>query len=235
MKKMGSRCTPLYDTEYAETDNFGERWGVETNETCTGDAAFCPWHHHTATSLTNPVYIAASGLWYDGGGYVAQWDFTPETARKISKELQETAWLDEHTSAVFVEFTVYNANINLFSFVYFLVEFSPTGNIEPLPMVYTFKLYDYTSAEDVQAITVSLFYVLFVMSLLYFLIREIDDMKRSGAKYLLSAGNWLEICIIACSVLSLVAYMARKISVEAMSLELEDAQEKGTFDLINFI
>lgn len=41
--------------------------------------------------------------------------------------LFENAWLDQYTRAIFVEFTVYNANVNLFCIVTVLMETSAGG------------------------------------------------------------------------------------------------------------
>ena len=48
------------------------------------------------------------------------------TSAKLD-ELATSDWLDVRTRAVFVEFTLYNANVNLYGSVIMLVEFLSTG------------------------------------------------------------------------------------------------------------
>ena len=43
------------------------------------------------------------------------------------QELEDHDWLDVNSRAVFLEFTVYNANVNLFGSVIMLIEFMSTG------------------------------------------------------------------------------------------------------------
>lgn len=43
------------------------------------------------------------------------------------KDAQDNGWLDQRTRAVFLEFTVYNPNVNLFASVVLLTEFLTTG------------------------------------------------------------------------------------------------------------
>lgn len=43
------------------------------------------------------------------------------------ESLSRSRWLDSHTRAVFVEFTVYNANVNLFCVVTLLFETAAIG------------------------------------------------------------------------------------------------------------
>ncbi|XP_072040128.1 uncharacterized protein [Amphiura filiformis] len=230
---LSVHCKPPYAFKVEEKAEFGTGWMDWTNKTCSkSDESYCPWSYYSAATLVNPTFFGKTGTTYAGGGYIAQWDFTQENAESQLQILKDNNWLDEYTIAVFVEFTVYNANVNLFSYVSYVLEFSAVGNIEPYPVVQTFRLYAYTSAEDIAAITTTLTFVLFVLSLLYFVIREIDDMKRSGKKYLFSVSNWLELCIIISSITVLLAYMIRKVSADSTSLALQDAQEEG--DYVNF-
>jgi hypothetical protein len=43
------------------------------------------------------------------------------------KELRKDVWLDVHSRGVFLEFTVYNPNLNLFGSMIMLVEFMKSG------------------------------------------------------------------------------------------------------------
>jgi hypothetical protein len=51
---------------------------------------------------------------YGGGGYVQDLTSTKDSTLEILKFLKMNKWLDRGTRAVFLDFTVYNANINLF-------------------------------------------------------------------------------------------------------------------------
>ena len=226
---LETRCRPTYSFKVEEKDEFSNGWKATSEDEAPScdDEEFCPWKHSSSRSLSNPRFQGKNSVKYDGGGYVTQWDFDKENAIRTMRDLQESKWVDESTAAVFVEFTLYSANINLFGYVSYVLQFSSTGNIDPQPTLHTFRLYDYTSSEDIQAIMVTLTYVIFVMTLLYFMIREIDDMKRSGKGYLLSAGNWLEMMIIATGIMVLLGYMVRKVLADSVSRELQEANETG--------
>ena len=71
------------------------------------------WVYQTEKALDG------SGHWgqissYSGGGYVQNLELTKAKSLAIVDELMQNLWLDRGTRAVFVDFTVYNANINLF-------------------------------------------------------------------------------------------------------------------------
>lgn len=51
---------------------------------------------------------------YAGGGYVQNLALNKEESKAIIADLKSNLWLTRGTRAVFTDFTVYNANINLF-------------------------------------------------------------------------------------------------------------------------
>lgn len=73
----------------------------------------CRWGHSTEDELDG------SGHWgllshYDGGGYVQNLGSYRAEAEAVLSYLQENLWIDRGTRAVFIDFTVYNANVNFF-------------------------------------------------------------------------------------------------------------------------
>ena len=64
------------------------------------------------------------------------------TSAKLD-ELAMTDWLDLRTRAVFVEFTLYNANVNLYGSVIMLIEFLSTGSTVFMEEVKVFRLSSY--------------------------------------------------------------------------------------------
>jgi len=54
---------------------------------------------------------------YGGGGYTQVLPLTPNEAKEVIQYLKDNLWIDRATRAVFIDFTVYNANINLFCVV----------------------------------------------------------------------------------------------------------------------
>lgn len=52
--------------------------------------------------------------WYAGSGYVLTLSQDQNTTIDLIQYLFDNLWIDRGTRAVFLDFTVYNANINLF-------------------------------------------------------------------------------------------------------------------------
>jgi len=64
---------------------------------------------------------------FQGGGYTFNFRRDPRVTTAKLAELSASDWLDVRTRAVFVEFTLYNANVNLYGSVIMLIEFLSTG------------------------------------------------------------------------------------------------------------
>ena len=52
---------------------------------------------------------------YRGGGFVINLSADQDTTLSIIEDLMNNLWITRGTRAIFVDFTIYNANINLFS------------------------------------------------------------------------------------------------------------------------
>jgi len=61
-------------------------------------------------------------------------------SKAIIDELKEGLWITRGTRFVSVDFTVYNANINLFCIVTITFEYAATGGILPTVSIRTVKL-----------------------------------------------------------------------------------------------
>lgn len=84
---------------------------------------FFRYKYQTAEKLEN-WYTWGIVSYYPGGGYIVDLSNTTNESHKIIEHLKNTIWIDRGTRAVIIEFTVYNANINMFcSIKYFSIFF----------------------------------------------------------------------------------------------------------------
>lgn len=51
---------------------------------------------------------------YSGGGFYQDLPTDLEGSKNVLKELKENLWINRGTRAILIDFTVYNANLNLF-------------------------------------------------------------------------------------------------------------------------
>jgi hypothetical protein len=77
---------------------------------------------------------------YGGGGFVLDLALNYNDASAQLSDLHQYLWLDRGTRVVFLDFTVYNANINLFCQIRLTVEFPASGGAVPSSTFSTVKL-----------------------------------------------------------------------------------------------
>ena len=113
------------------------------------------------------MYLQGIPFWgkmatYGGGGYVANLGTTRGQALSLLDDLLETEWIDFNTRAIFVEFTVYNPNINIFAYVSFLFESPATGAFIPNPKVMPFKLYTRVTSFTTTVVACQIIYMIMI-------------------------------------------------------------------------
>ncbi|KAI3378974.1 hypothetical protein SNEBB_006980 [Seison nebaliae] len=176
------------------------KFRIGANECTDLDEGFC-FHSETELDGSSHSGIISS---YPGDGYVATLKKTKAESKNIIDHLKANRWIDRGTRAVFVDFTVYNANVNLFCQIRLLLEFPAMGGAFPSHTFRTVKLIRYVSTFDYFVLACELIYALF---LLYYTIEEIIEIKKHKCEYFKSFCNVLDIVIL------LIGYVAIAFSV----------------------
>lgn len=113
---------------------------------------------------------------YGRGGYVKNLGLMMAESKEMIETLQNNIWIDRGTRAVFLDFTIYNANINLFCQIRLLTEFPATGGAFPSWTYRTVKLIRYVTPMDYFVLACEIIFVLFV---LYYSIEETLEVNFS--------------------------------------------------------
>lgn len=145
---------------------------------------------------------------YSGGGYVlALKGSRQELSEKIARLVSQN-WIDERTRAVIAEFSVYNAQANLFGIVSCVLEFQPGGGIIPNYRIDVVRLMRYHQGFGLFVILCEIFYLAFVV---YFTVRELRCWSQEGRAYLKCYWNWAELFVIVMSYVAIVLYIYRTV------------------------
>ncbi|XP_061167318.1 uncharacterized protein LOC133176177 [Saccostrea echinata] len=124
-----------------EYDEFEE----DENKYCVGwttyNASICETPAYKNTKITADAwkFIKSSDIWgspyrgeyatYGGGGYILKFTKNLETAKLMMDEIKKHNWIDRGTRAILVEFTLYNGNTHLFTYITFISETTETGGV----------------------------------------------------------------------------------------------------------
>ncbi|XP_009708086.1 PREDICTED: polycystic kidney disease 2-like 2 protein, partial [Cariama cristata] len=168
------------------------------------------WKYTSASSLS-PWYWGSMGL-YSSGGYT----FTLPKSKQESMEklvfLRQNSWLTRGTRVVFIDFSTYNANINLFCIIRLVVEFPATGGALTSSHIYSVKLLRYVSYYDYFLASCEIIFCLFIIT---FIIQEAIKIVKLKKEYFRSAWNWLDLLLLVVSTLAIAfnIYCAVKVSL----------------------
>ncbi|TRY56170.1 hypothetical protein DNTS_002527 [Danionella cerebrum] len=147
---------------------------------------------------------------YGGGGYYQDLSRTREKTVSEIQELKNNLWLDRGTRAVFLDFSVYNGNVNLFCIVRLLVEFPATGGAVSSWRFQTVRLIRYVSSWDY---FVGMCEVVFCLFVLYYLVEEYLEIRLHRLRYFKSLWNCLDVLIVALSVPAIIMNICRTSAV----------------------
>ncbi|CAC5409625.1 PKD1L2 [Mytilus coruscus] len=201
----------------------------ETGDLCNG----------CQTPLTTDAwkYVSSEKIWgipiigiyntYGGGGYIQSFSNIKANTENILDELSNMQWIDRLTRAVFVEFALYNANINNICYSIFLAEFPETGGAFNWVDTQCFRPTLITSATGAFNLLLSIFFLIMVIGRM---VTMIKGLKREKLKYLMNFWNILDILIVLLSMIGVGLWVTKFIfTKKALGLY---AENKDVF--INF-
>lgn len=154
---------------------------------------------------------------YRNGGYIIELEKTKPATVKIIKYLKSKLWLDHGTRAVFVDFSVYNANVNLFCAIRLLVEFPASGGAVTSSEIYTVKLLRYVSKFDYFLAVCEVIFCVFIFN---YVIQEGVELYCRKLSYFKRFWNFLDFSIVLLSIVAIFFNIYRTIKVNALLLNL---------------
>ncbi|XP_045614675.2 polycystin-1-like [Procambarus clarkii] len=203
MRGFIKECSGRQGAIREETRNFCDGWSVleGASRLCRQDEFRYKTDSELRTFSTQGILST-----YGGGGYVISLNSLQVDDAKKLKTMQEMGWIDKYTRAVIVEFSVFNANVNLFATCSIMAEFNEGGGItpnwrfEPVQLLANTGFFGYIE---------SLCQILFVIATILFTLWELWKIKQMKCEYFSSYWNIAEICIILTSYATIYVFVER--------------------------
>ncbi|KAM4607907.1 polycystin-2-like protein 1 [Polymixia lowei] len=170
------------------------------------------WTYHTEKEIKGSAHWGLLST-YTGAGYYQDLSRTKEGSTAAVMELMEKLWLDHGTRAVFIDFSTYNANINMFCVIRLLVEFPATGGAIPSYQIRTVKLIRYITYWDYFVLGCEMVFCLFI---LYYIVEEVLELRIHRFSYFQSIWNILDIVVILLAVVAIIFNVFRTIKVDKL-------------------
>ncbi|XP_013384714.1 uncharacterized protein LOC106154780 [Lingula anatina] len=176
MYKLTNSCIPYWEDRFEVRHNHTEEWDI-FNLTAG---------HTMPQGFEYKVQDGPNDFWYNGlfgsyppSGYIVDVS-SAAAATATFTSLKANNWLDRSTRAVFVEFTINNAFVNVFTMVRVAIEFPVTGGMMVSATQSSFRPYPYVEAFDFVLLLIQIIWAIFVI---YFFVKELILMFKMKLQY----------------------------------------------------
>jgi hypothetical protein len=126
-----SQCQDDYSFSNEEKGSFYPGWTLN-NQTIQNYSSSIQeaFKYQNGDESNSYIYIGEHGT-YNSGGYVYEFLGRLSDIQSNLSLLHQLEWINNQTSAVIIQFNLYNPNVELFTAVTLLVEFLSTGGLFP--------------------------------------------------------------------------------------------------------
>ncbi|XP_040019356.2 polycystin-1-like protein 2 [Gasterosteus aculeatus] len=195
-----------YSWELEDMGSYGPGWSHSEGDNTSLNLRSL-WKYQSQHQL-RAIPVWGSVQLYRGGGFVV--DLGPDliNSSRSLQYLYDNTWFDVYTQAVFVEFTVYNANVNLFCIVTLMLETTAIGAFQFRSELQSVRLYQSTGGLHVFVMASEVIYFLFII---YYMFVQGKLLKQQRWAYFRSKVNLLELAIILLSWSALSVFIKRTV------------------------
>ncbi|XP_077862053.1 polycystin-1-like protein 2 [Saccoglossus kowalevskii] len=203
------------DVEDQLTDSFVGKWN-----TLPPGQTESPWMYTDEKSLK----LTSDYGNYRNGGYVAYLGTTLNDALIVTRNLSDAKWLDGNTSAVLMEFMLYNVAHKMFILVTCSFECLAVGKINYSRHI---NLVRHMDASDTKTLSLSLLvnWVILFGFTCYMAYRSLLSMVRLKRRFFSNLWRWLELC----TVLALVTTFGLMIACEVVTMNITNKGDADKF------
>ncbi|XP_013419430.1 polycystin-2 isoform X1 [Lingula anatina] len=231
LKVKNGSCKVESNFGHVIDDCYGPYASGDEDKSTFGKANGTAWSYQTSEQLDGSGHYGILTR-YEGGGYVQKLSTTKAKSLAIVDDLKQNLWLTRGTRAVFTDFTVYNANINLFCVIRLLVEYPATGGALSSWSFRTIKLIRYVSVGDYFVMACECIFILFII---YYIIEEVLEIKKHKVEYFKHFWNVVDILVLVISSVCIAFSIYRTIAVDTMLEKLlENPEEFPDFEFLSF-
>ncbi|XP_071538109.1 polycystin-2-like isoform X1 [Panulirus ornatus] len=217
-KRAIRQCYDVYSPAAEDKRNFGEQ-----NTSA--------WRYHSEQEMKGSSHWGKIAT-YSGAGSYQDLGLNRSVSKDILADLRQNLWIQRGTRAVFIDFTVYNANINLFCVIKLLFEFPATGGIIPSWSFRTVKLLRYVTPMDYFVLACEFIFVFFII---YYIIEEALEIKTLKCAYFKSIWNILDLLVIGISLMCIGFSIFCTFSISSKLEELlADPNTFADFDFLGY-
>ncbi len=145
-----------------------------------------------------------------------------DIAKAVVRELYDNFWIDRNTRAVFLDFVLFNPNVNLYVFITALIEFPLIGNAITSCSIQPVRVY----ITGFQGIILKICEVIFLILTFLEILLIIYNVKLEGRRHLTLLRVLIDLSTIILTIVFIVLYNLRLQYVDDTILEMKDNMAK---------
>lgn len=195
MTDIASHCFVRLNAETEDKGKYSTGWVNDNWMDCQfGEDS---WNFTDAKQAMSAVIRTPSGYVCHGGGYILSLGGSEDDAKLVIRNVIDTNWIDGYTRVLMLEFTVYNANKDVYTSVMAFAEATPFKTIVANQFVHSVKL-SYLPASG----------IVFLVYFCVFFVRVLILMNIMGiGNFLKNLWNFQEVIILASYFVSAIHYI----------------------------
>uniref|UniRef100_A0A336KHR5 CSON007662 protein n=1 Tax=Culicoides sonorensis TaxID=179676 RepID=A0A336KHR5_CULSO len=180
-----------------------------------------PWKYKKLSLIQRPPIFAVDH-WHSGGGYITEFGRTYKNTMYIYNHLYKYNWIDSRTRAVFIDFTVYNADSDIFNVVNLIFERNAAGEWQKTFQIQSCKFLFYFG--NMSTLFVIVFVLFVILTARFFLKLSLRIFKHTVSLYFKDVWNITDTMIVIMSVQIVMLFIKRNHDVEKLLKEVEKAK-----------
>lgn len=205
-------CIPNWGPGVEDREDYSYGWKAPTAFEAV-DKETSAWKYVSPSQSNRLSRQGESWTTYHGGGYKVVLSLEKfETQRKI-QTLRESKWIDEFTRVVFLDFTLFNVNENMFTEVALIAEHLPIGLYVTRSMINSVQL-------DMAHSVWKSGFILFILIIFFHVVKTLRLMNRKGfIKYFSEFENIYQLIVTGLGVISIIFFFVHlKVSLDYTEL-----------------
>ncbi len=211
------QCDYDYNLFKEENQSFKPGWTNETTTEEYSSSILKAFQYQLSKNLDTYMY-AGDYETYSGNGYVYEFRGSLSNLKSNLSELHQLQWIDQNTRAIFIQMTLYNPNVQLFTSVILLGEFLSTGGVFPSAHFQPMEFYGnkkifFSNIKIIILVFTSVLQlvgtIIYMSFIIYFMIKEIQLLIELKSKYFRQFWSLIHLSIIVCSWASIGVYIWR--------------------------
>jgi hypothetical protein len=229
MNTIVNDCNQDYSLSSQDKSSYDFKWQTIKNQNSSFVYVQNAFKYTQSSLIDSYSYIAKVNTYF-GGGYVFKMIGNSSYLTDSLAMLQQNEWINKQTAAVFVEFTIYNPNINLFQYCSIVFEILQSGSFVNSAL---FIPLDLTSNDFISAkYLLGIAYLFCVVSLM---VIEGKRLYKFRLTYFKQFHNYIDILVIAFSWTSFSMFLYRLYASYSIYSQLSKKGLRNKFINLQYI